>query len=76
MTKEECKVLLQSQNWYKLFKKRVIENRGAYRMAQILQDAHRYDCITGAFCWDDTPEGIDYWSEISRYWSEVVEDVS
>ncbi len=24
--------------------------------------------VTAAFCWEDAPEGCDYWSDIDRKW--------
>jgi hypothetical protein len=31
-----------------------------------IKEESAHDCVSGAFCWADTPEGHDYWEKIAN----------
>jgi hypothetical protein len=76
MTKEECKILLESQNWYKLFHKRITIYGSPSRLECVLKNRPKLDIISSAFAWWEAPEGDDYWRKISNEWRNLVRGAS
>lgn len=76
MSKEECQTLFKTQNWYKLFVKRILLLRGPKRLEDLTKNGYGYDIISSAFAWSESQEGYDYWREISIEWRKLIRDVS
>ena len=45
-------------------------------------EANKYDTdgihniLTGIFTWSSTPQGYDFWNEISHLWNDMAEDIN
>jgi len=42
-----------------------------YKVNDYLKEAHPYNYFTGAFPWEDSPEGGVYWMRLEDEWREL-----
>ncbi len=76
MTNEEILIIyLKSKRKFSAFKRNVLEG------SRIREVSRGYSCnvldaIDRAFIWGHTPEGDDYWYDISNEWEELCNNFS
>lgn len=59
---KEIEKWLKRRWWYKKFKKNVeTVDVGGHNSVKILGGHYGNDTVIGAFCWELTPEGFNYW---------------
>ena len=73
ITRDEFQQLIQEENWWKLFRKRAIEQTGEKIFNKHLSEGAICDWIWMTMTWDNTLEGREYWDDIHTYWIRRIE---
>ena len=73
ITRDEFKAIIQQENWWKLFRKRAIEQTSEKTFNRHLNEDAICDWIWITMIWDNTPEGRQYWDDIHSYWIQRME---
>jgi hypothetical protein len=65
---------MRKQEWYMLYKSNTMMN---FRTpGSVFREEDVEDYVTGAFNWDDAPEGFDYWNRINESFLDFLEMIS
>lgn len=66
-SKTEIKKWLKTRDWYEKYVNNLkVEYQDIYQRQKFLSGENDTSTISAAFCYRDTPEGIEYWSQIEE----------
>jgi len=71
-TKAPCfRCFLDKKNAYERFRRNLWTEK-KLTVNQFLKSENQRYYFINSFVWDDTPEGYDFWDELSNDWNEIL----
>lgn len=75
-TPEQIKEWLERQPWYEQYKTNLFQQSdSSLESRECLSGQAGLHTISGAFCWQITEEGFDFWNDVDRKFMDWFEDV-